>query len=281
VNLDSAATGLNFGASAAPALKAIVVDATRAVEHPEPEHATVYDQWVGEAAEPEFGNLGGGSDHVGFYCHVGVPSVGLGAGGSPGVSYHSNYDSVTWYRHVVGEDYAPALMLTRVVNVFAARMANAALLPLDPLRYAEDTRVHLEALETRAEEIGEATRFLDVRAAASAYDAVARPIYEQLLEAVAEDLLDAERYERINAILLRLERAWLDNEGLPERPWFRSLFAATDPDSGYAPWMLPGLRWAVERRRAREMDEMSERYIEVYRELADRMEDVAKVVAGH
>jgi len=278
VNLDSAATGPDFGAAAAPSLKAIVADVTRAVEHPSAEHATVYDQWLEEADAPPFDDLGGGSDHVGFYCHVGVPSVGFWAGGSPGTSYHSNYDTLAWYRQVVGGDYAPALMLTRVVSLFAARMANAPLLPLDPLQYSKDTRAHLDRLATRAEELGEAGAFLDLRAAASAYDAVARPVYEQLLAAVEEDLLDSDRYARVNAVLNHLERAWLTPEGLPERPWFRNLFAATDPDSGYAPWMLPGLRWSVERRRARAIDEMSALYVAAYRDLAERMEEIAGIL---
>ena len=43
-----------------------------------------------------FGDLfrGGGSDHVSFYCHVGVPSCSLGAGGSRGVSYHTAYETL-------------------------------------------------------------------------------------------------------------------------------------------------------------------------------------------
>ena len=59
-------------------------------------------------------------------------AAGLGAGGSAGVSYHSLYDNLAWYRHVVGEDYAPARMLARMVNRVLARLANADLLPLDP-----------------------------------------------------------------------------------------------------------------------------------------------------
>ena len=42
------------------------------------------------------------------------------------------------------------------------------------------------------------------------------------------------------------ERCWLYEPGLPQRPWFRNLYAATDPDSGYAAWMLPGLRYFIE-----------------------------------
>jgi len=58
----------------------------------------------------------------------------------------------------------------------------------------------------------------------------------------------------------------------------RNLFAATDPDSSYAPWMLPGLRWSVERRRARAIDEMSALYVAAYRDLAERMEEIAGIL---
>ena len=47
-----------------------------------------------------------------------------------------------------------------------------------------------------------------------------------------------------NRTLLLMERAWL-SDGLPGRPFYRSLFAAPDEDSGYAAWMLPGLRHVV------------------------------------
>ncbi|MBT5962726.1 MAG: hypothetical protein HOG99_14355, partial [Gemmatimonadetes bacterium] len=33
--------------------------------------------------------------------------------------------------------------------------------------------------------------------------------------------------------------------GLQGRPWSRSLFASPDPFSGYASWMLPGLRYEI------------------------------------
>ena len=39
---------------------------------------------------------------------------------------------------------------------------------------------------------------------------------------------------------------WMSNEGLPARPWFRNLYAATDRYSGYATEPWPLLREAVE-----------------------------------
>ena len=47
----------------------------------------------------------------------------MNAGGSHGTAYHSNYDNVQWYQKVVGDDYEPALMLTRVLNEQLIRYA--------------------------------------------------------------------------------------------------------------------------------------------------------------
>ena len=46
--------------------------------------------------------------------------------------------------------------------------------------------------------------------------------------------------------LMRIERLWIVERGLPGRPWYRSLYAAPDPTNGYGGWMLPALRYAVE-----------------------------------
>jgi N-acetylated-alpha-linked acidic dipeptidase len=58
--------------------------------------------------------------------------------------------------------------------------------------------------------------------------------------------LDAAARGAIDERLIGVSRHWTSADGLPERPWFRNLFAATDEDSGYASWPLPGLRKAVE-----------------------------------
>jgi N-acetylated-alpha-linked acidic dipeptidase len=226
LNLDMAAMGPDPRSSAAPSLKQVIAGACR-------------DE--GKDLK-ELGNLGGGSDHLGFYCHLGIPSAGLGAGGSAGVSYHSLYDNLAWYRHVVGDDYASARMLARMVNRVLARLANADLLPLDPVRYGVDLAAHLDALHERAEELKFAARAdLPHRR----YTKRAREVHAALLAAVAAGR--AERLDEINGVLLGMERAWLHADGLPARPWFRNLYAASDEDSGYAAWMLPALRRAVER----------------------------------
>ncbi|MEM8932450.1 MAG: M28 family peptidase, partial [Acidobacteriota bacterium] len=274
INLDGSAMGTTFRSSASPSLKTLITEIARDVPQAHDETVPVYTHWLGERDVPPFGNLGGGSDHVGFYCHLGIPSVSLAAGGSPGVSYHSNYENLTWYRQVVGDDYAGARMLTRMVNRFVSRLANAPLLPLDPSRYGTDARRHLAALGERAEQRGVEIDLDALEAAATAHAERAERIWSDLTAAVADGRLADDELASVNAVVLGLERRWLHEPGLPNRPWFKNLFAATDPDSGYAAWMLPALRWVVEREATDRWNEIHGVYLDAFRRLDAALDEL-------
>ncbi len=79
------------------------------------------------------------------------------------------------------------------------------------------------AFQARAEELDRATEALSLR------------------EAIAPDRLTA-----INDALLKVERAFLFEEGLPGRPWFKHAVYAPGLTTGYAAWPLPAIRQAIE-----------------------------------
>jgi len=125
VNLDMAAMGSRLGAASSPLLTSVILDAARAVPQARDGSRTVADVWLdGRPTSPAIGLVGGGSDHEAFQFHLGIPSIGLFAGGGEGTSYHSNYDTLAWYRSVVGEDYEPALMVTRMCTELTRRLAD-------------------------------------------------------------------------------------------------------------------------------------------------------------
>lgn len=288
LNLDMAAMGPNFNSSAAPTLQTLIAEATRGVPKAGDAETTVHEDWTARSGRrpgtelPAMGSLGGGSDHVGFYTHVGIPSAGMSGWGSPGVSYHTNYEDLAWYRRVVGEDYAPAVMLTRIAGRIAARLANADLLPMDPHLYGPETRRHLEGVAARAEELGVEADLAALEARALSFSEGASGRLDAALAALAAGELKGEALEAANRALLQLERAWIDERGLPGRPWYRSLYAAPDADSGYAAWMLPALRHAVEdagsrpgsEGEPRAVREAVERYLEIFDRLEERLEAV-------
>ncbi|MBL0927584.1 MAG: M28 family peptidase, partial [Phycisphaerales bacterium] len=298
INLDMATMGSKFWAAAHPPLARTIIDVTRLVPairpdpgtrspKPTPPGWTVYQDWLSRAGReskaPTVGNLGGGSDHVGFYFHAGVPSAAMGSSGGRGTSYHSNYDNLHWYRAVVGDDYLPAQMNTRIVNLTVARLANADVVPLDPAAYPPALRGMLDELEKRAGELGGATAKPDfgaVRRAIDGLEASADRYNAALERATAEGGADAGALASASALLRDGERAWLAPGGLPGRAWYRHQFMANDEDSGYAAWSLPEVRLNIERRNADQLARSVARLAEVLGRVGERIDAAAAVLRG-
>lgn len=254
INLDMASMGPQFGASASPELKTLVAECARAVPAARgSDGVSVFDEWLersrpkdpgavssaraGEREEPPIGDLGGGSDHVPFLMHAGVPSMSFGSGGSAGNSYHSVYDSLPWYWKVVGDDYEPALMITRMASLAAFRLASAPAVPHDVARAYREFSARARELDSLAVARGLAAR--------ESPEAWGVPGLERAA-ALAEARAARESRLAFGAASTETGSRWLVESGLPGRPWFRNWYVATDETSGYANWLLPAVRRAIE-----------------------------------
>ncbi|HJN47604.1 MAG TPA: M28 family peptidase, partial [Acidobacteriota bacterium] len=280
INADSAVSGPNFNTSSSPSLKQPILDAIQDVSYAG-EDRSIYEWWAERTDDglPTMGNLGGGSDHVAFYTHAGIPSASLGSGGRSGI-YHSNYDNFAWYERFGDAEWVFGPMIARADGLLALRFANADLLPYDVTRYAVDTRTHVQTLIDVATQRGvdvnlsrllDATRDLDVAAAA---------LNDARAQRVAAGSLSAGEAKRINSAFIGLEKAWLDDRGLQDRPWSRSLYVSPDPFSGYASWMLPGVRYEIETDDPTEVPEWETRYVEAIARLVEQMNEVAALIQG-
>jgi N-acetylated-alpha-linked acidic dipeptidase len=270
INLDMAAMGTTFRASASPSLQSAVIRAAGLVEQPGTDAGTVRDAWAGDRETPRLGDLGGGSDHVGFLCHLCIPSISLGAGGSAGTSYHSNYDTLAWYRSTVGEDYDGALMVTRLCAALTADLADAPVLPIEPSAIARDLPARLEKVARAADVAGltiDLSPLLDELTA----------LNQALLAAqkAVESVTDDRRRLKVNASLRLLERAWGEDSGLPGRPWFRNVFATSNRDSGYGAVVLPLFMEAIVDRDQAALDQAFLRYQDAFRRLAASAKDIS------
>ena len=259
INLDMAAMGLRPGASVSPTLRAAVAQALANAPGVD-EGTTALEIWGKSAAgAPSFGDLGGGSDHVGFWCHAGIPSIALSAGGSEGTSYHSNYDTVAWYRATVGDDYRAARLVTGIVNAVVARLGERDEHTVSPKALVADCLRQCESLRALATQKGLAA---DALARVDAAFAALAPLADE-----AEARLAATPREGDRAALRGLVRAWFSSDGLPGRPWFRNLYAATDRHSGYGSSVWPALREAIEDGDAAALAAAEARYLSVAAEL--------------
>jgi len=243
LNLDMAAMGPNPAISLSPDLDSMAKSAAALVQAAGEPHETVLARMQRLSADhPLFGALGGGSDHIAFVCRLGIPSISLSAGGSAGTSYHSNYDTVNWYRSVVGQDYASALMVTQTSLAMVAMASQAA---LTPARVQPVGRMGLDQIELLIKRTKDPVSIELLQQLRPGFDAMV--IRGEAIDRAIDDLqnITPQNQLRVRSGIRRMQQAFIDTQGLDGRPWFYSLIAASDRYDGYAPCMLPLLSEAI------------------------------------
>lgn len=292
MNFDAAVSGRVFGASASPSLKKLLIEATQAVAYPD-SNKTVYQHWLAQtsprsgstvgiassapalaANEPTIGNLGGGSDHIGPYMHVGVPSLSAGVGGP--TLYHSSYDDLFFYNKFVDSTYKMGPMVEQVVGTMALRLANADILPYDLVRYASDLATHLKAAEKAIKAYAPTYSIEPLLATVADLKKNA-----EAAEAARQSYLAAGRTDKaqeLNKIMLQLEQSFIDKKGMAFGSWYRSLYASSDPYSGYASWMLPGLLYEASLKSTANLPDLENRYKTAIQSLSGKLASLVQTV---
>jgi N-acetylated-alpha-linked acidic dipeptidase len=269
LNFDGGVSGKNFGASSSPTLKQLVSEMAKKVDYPYSEKS-LYDQWRGDKEEPTIGNLGGGSDHIGFYMHVGVPSLSGGAGGP--TLYHTNYDSFHFYETFVDPEFKMGGTIEQWTGLMTLRMANAELIPYDVERYAVDLKGHFaKAVEKIKGFYNEFEGFDQVDQSIVTLEENTKLLDDVLANALSSGALSKKDIKDINRQLIALEKSFIDEKGMYYGSWFKSLYASTDPFSGYASWILPGLEYEISLKSTDRIEEWDQRYAGAISSLADKV----------
>jgi N-acetylated-alpha-linked acidic dipeptidase len=264
-NMDVAVSGPKFGASAVPTLKQFLRDVTKVV--PSPKGGTVYEAWQ-KAAQPDapstqspteaigdsrrlpaaqvkgdvaVGDLGSGSDYTAFLQHLGVPATDVSSTGPYGV-YHSVFDNFAWFKRFADPDFIYEQQMARVFGLEAVRMADADVLPYDYEEYGKEIAAYLDAARKRAED-----KFGDHVLDFHAVDAAARRFQGAAVKVLARQKNPPPDTSRLNQALRAAERAMLDPQGLPHRPWFRHVIYAPGEYTGYAAVVIPGVNEALDK----------------------------------
>ncbi len=274
LNQDVVAGGRSFGAGGTASLHALVRDVTRTISQPG-DTVSVYRAWANrgrgnEGDEPRLGDLGGGSDFMGFYTHLGIPAVEWGFGGRGG-SYHSAYDTWSFVERFADPGYLSHRAAGQVGAVLMARLANA---DIEPFNYA-DLGHYLGSLVERTRKEPGANAIateLDQLAEAAAGLAARGGEFITARDRALEHGSDPVAYDEANRLLRGVERRLTRADGLSGRPWMRNLLFASDRDNGYANVQYPTVVEAL-----RDGDFPAARSATI--ELRDRVEAAADLVA--
>ncbi|KAJ2459257.1 Vacuolar protein sorting-associated protein 70 [Coemansia sp. RSA 2424] len=298
VNVDAAVMGSEFDASASPILKDLLFEATKRVDFPG-SNATVYDAWLRQSRReltsdrgshrkhltPPVRSLGSGSDYTPFMAHAGVSSLSLGFGGGLG-AYHSNYDSFKRMATFLDSDFELHRAMVRICGLVVIHLADDAILKLSPVSYARALAGYIRQLEEQVAGYtaglnGAAKKRLHRLRAAQRQLLTNAHLVEQskhrLRSVYGEDCQMAGRRRRMNCRKLRksindrasrLERHFIDPDGLPGREWYRHALFGPGRWMGYDAQVFPALAEAAEDRKWRLFRQYEKRTAEIIYEAA-------------
>jgi N-acetylated-alpha-linked acidic dipeptidase len=235
--------------------------------------------------------LGDGSDFTAFQDFAGISTLSVEFGGeNDGTQYHSIYDDFFWYTHFVDKDFAYGRALSQTAGTAIMRLADADLIPVDYSSQADAIGKYESELEKllkdKQDEFAERNLELtegvfkatfDPHKPASPPPAEAVPPYinfAPMKNAVALLKKSADRYahalatfqsksspalsahalRQINADLLRVSRLFLNQKGLPERPWFKNQIYAPGAYTGYGAKPIAAVREYMDEKKWQEAE---------------------------
>ena len=273
MNFDGGVSGKSFGAAAAPTLKKIMVEASKVVKYPYTDES-LFEFWKNDNQdEPSIGNLGGGSDHIAFYMHVGVPSLSGGAGG-PNL-YHSNYDSFRFYEQYVDPEFQMGPMVEHMAGLMALRMANAELIPYNLNRYAQDLKIHFGTAESKINGYDQEFKGFKLTAdAIRSLEQISQDLTLEIKSNLEDEDYSNKELHNLNQQLIALEKSFISDQGMYFGSWYKSLYASSDPFSGYAAWILPGLEYEIALKSSDRLQEWDLRYTSAINSLTSKMKQL-------
>ncbi len=234
--------------------------------------------------------LGDGSDYTAFQDYAGIPSLDIGFGGEDdGDQYHSIYDDFYWYTHFADTDFSYGRALAQTAGSAVMRVADSDLLPYDYAPQAEAISKYESDLEKllkdKQEEFTERNLELQegvFNTTSDPHKTYVPPPVElvppymnfapmknslELLKKSAEHYTKAlakfkanaatvspESLGTVNADLLGISRLFLNEKGLPERPWFKNQIYAPGAYTGYGAKPVAAVREYMDEKKWKEAD---------------------------
>jgi N-acetylated-alpha-linked acidic dipeptidase len=256
--------------------------------------------------------LGSGSDYTPFLQHLGIASLSLSYGGEGQYGqYHSAYDSFDHYVRFMDTDFSYGITLAKTCGRLVMRLADAPVLPFEFRALAARIGTYRDEVIGLADRMREETERNNRMVERGMYELAANPNEKYVppgakeevphlnfaplrnavrrleasaasfdrASAAAADGLTEEQAARLNAILMRAERALTRKEGLPRRPWFVHHVYAPGFYTGYGVKTLPGIREAIEQRLWDEAEEQIRITAGVIERLAAAIDGASGVLA--
>jgi N-acetylated-alpha-linked acidic dipeptidase len=207
-----------------------------------------------------------------------------------GTQYHSIYDDFYWYTHFVDTDFSYGRALAQTAGTAIMRLAGADLIPSDYSPQAEAIAKYESDLEKLLKDKQDEFTEHNLELQEGVFTATADPKkpsvpppaetvppymnFSPIKNAIETLKKSADRYSKalsnwqakgapalsdqslglVNADLLKVPRLFLNEEGLPERPWFKNQIYAPGAYTGYGAKPIAAVREYMDEKKWKEAD---------------------------
>jgi N-acetylated-alpha-linked acidic dipeptidase len=236
------------------------------------------------------GALGDGSDYTAFLDHAGVPALNIGfAGEGDGNQYHSIYDDFYWFSRFIDPDFAYERALAQTGGTAVMRLGDSEIIPFEYGGEAETIAKYVSDLEKLLKDKQDEVAERNLELKEGVFTAIADPRKTSIpppVEAVPPFMnfaplkngvelikASAERYQaafakwqaagspvprslvnQLNLDLMQVQRTFLNEQGLPERPWFKNQIYAPGAYTGYGAKPIAAVREYMDAKRWNDAD---------------------------
>ena len=169
--------------------------------------------------------------------------------------------------------------VAQLFGLVAIRQANAAVIPYDVPRYAQDLKGHFaQALKNVQTIDPNFSGFDQVEASLKQLESSSEEYKKILHQSISEETIHTNQLKKINTTLIGLEKSWIDPKGMYYGEWYKSLYVCNDPFSGYASWILPGIQYEVAIKNTARLEEWDTRYAKAILDLSKKIDKLTKLV---
>jgi N-acetylated-alpha-linked acidic dipeptidase len=267
---------------------------------------------IRKRGELTIGALGDGSDYASFLDHAGISALNIGYGGENDAdAYHSIYDDFYWYTHFIDTDFSYGRALAQTGGTTVMRLADAELIPFEYAGMADTIAKYVTELEKLLKDKQDEFTERNLELKEGVFSAVADPRktsvapphetvppymnFAPLKNGVESLKRSAERYQAavakaqtdntpalspqaldsLNTDLLKIQRTFLTERGLPERPWFKHQVYAPGAYTGYGAKPLAAVREYMDAKKWAEADAQVPVVAKVLEDVAAAIEKTA------
>ncbi len=235
--------------------------------------------------------LGDGSDFTAFQDFAGISTLSVEFGDEDdGDQYHSIYDDFYWFTHFADTDFAYGRALAQTAGMTMMRLAGSDLIPVDYTPQAEAIAKYESELEKLLKDKQDEFTERNLELKEGVFTATADPRkpsvpppsevvppymnFSPMKNAIELLKKSSERYSKalaawqgkgspalsgesvslVNADVLKVSRLFLNEKGLPERPWFKNQIYAPGAYTGYGAKPIAAVREYMDEKKWKEAD---------------------------